>query len=85
MKTKGDIQKRKSYVSSRFKRCSGHFSDRAPLNAKTTGRIDHDNYYIEKIIYQSSPNFPVTVNLYVPKNVKIPVLGILSPCGYIYI
>ncbi len=38
-----------------------------PLNSRTTGTIDHGNYRIEKVTFDSLPRFPVTANLYLPK------------------
>ncbi len=39
---------------------------RTPLNARTTGVIKRTGYRIEKIVFESRPNFPVTAHLYVP-------------------
>jgi len=40
---------------------------RTPLNTRVTGRLDREGYTLEKIVYESRPNFPVTAHLYVPK------------------
>ncbi|HMN29498.1 MAG TPA: hypothetical protein PKE45_15215, partial [Caldilineaceae bacterium] len=37
------------------------------LNAQCTGRIERPGYTIEKLIYESQPNFFVTAALYVPQ------------------
>ena len=37
-----------------------------PLNAKITGEIKADGYTIEKVLFQSLPNFYVTADLYRP-------------------
>ena len=37
-----------------------------PLNPSITGRIQAENYTIEKVIFQSLPGFYVTANLYRP-------------------
>lgn len=42
--------------------------ERTPLDAKVTGTLDRGAYVIEKVIYHSLPQFPVTANLYVPKS-----------------
>lgn len=34
-----------------------------------TGVIEKDSYIIKKVIYQSLPNFYVTSNLYLPKEI----------------
>ena len=41
--------------------------ERCPLNAVVFGRIERDDYTIEKVYFQSYPGFYVTGNLYRPK------------------
>lgn len=54
-----------------------------PLNPKVTGRLDYPDYSVEKIIFESLPNFHVTANLYLPKGQgKGPHPGVLLPCGH---
>jgi cephalosporin-C deacetylase-like acetyl esterase len=55
---------------------------RTPLNVKITGRIDRPEYTIEKIAFESMPKFYVTGNLYIPKNRKGPVPGVIYVCGH---
>jgi dienelactone hydrolase len=52
-----------------------------PLNARVTGRIDRQRYVIEKVIFESLPQYFVTANLYRPIAVgKHP--GVLLPLGH---
>jgi len=56
---------------------------RTPLNARTTGTLQRPGYRIEKIVFDSRPNFPVTAHLYVPDGPagrKYPV--IVNPHGH---
>ncbi len=54
---------------------------RTPLNASVTGVLKRDGYRIEKIVYESRPDFPVTAHLYVPDGAgPFPVL--LNPHGH---
>ncbi|MEO6709365.1 MAG: acetylxylan esterase, partial [Planctomycetota bacterium] len=39
---------------------------RTPLEARVTGKLERDGYTIEKLVFESRPNFPVTAHLYVP-------------------
>ncbi|HSQ79093.1 MAG TPA: prolyl oligopeptidase family serine peptidase, partial [Candidatus Bathyarchaeia archaeon] len=39
---------------------------RTPLNARTTGVIRRPGYRVEKIVFDSRPDFPVTAHLYIP-------------------
>jgi len=52
------------------------------LKAKVFGKIERDGYSIEKVYFQSYPNFYVTGNLYRPLGKKGPFPGILTPHGH---
>lgn len=57
--------------------------EKTDLKATITGRIEHEQFFIEKLHYQSLPGLYVTGNLYVPKNLsgkKVP--AILYVCGH---
>jgi cephalosporin-C deacetylase-like acetyl esterase len=60
----------------------GAFPERTPLNPRITGTIDHDEYKIEKIVFESQPKFYVTANLYLPKRGSAPYPAILFPLGH---
>ncbi len=50
---------------------------RTPLNAHITQVVRRPGYRIENIIFESRPNFPVTVQLYIPEGMegkKLPVI-----------
>jgi dienelactone hydrolase len=40
---------------------------RTPLNARVTGVLRRPGYRIEKVVFESRPDFPVTAHLYVPE------------------
>ena len=40
--------------------------ERTPLNARVTGSTQMDGFRIQKILFESHPNFPVTALLYLP-------------------
>src|SRR6185295_20127824 len=60
--------------------------ERTPLNVRIVGTLERDGYRIEKLVFESRPDFPVTAHLYVPSNtpkdgsVKLPV--IVNPHGH---
>src|SRR5437868_4798800 len=56
--------------------------DRTPLAAVIHGRIDKEDYTIEKVYFESVPGFFVTGNLYRPKNKGDKVPGVLFPHGH---
>lgn len=56
--------------------------ERTPLETAVTGTLDHPEFTVEKLHFQSMPGLYVTANLYVPKNVEKPVPGVLYVCGH---
>jgi len=55
--------------------------ERTPLEARVTGVLDRDGYRIEKIAFQSRPDFWVTAHLYLPDG-DGPFPVILNPHGH---
>jgi dienelactone hydrolase len=56
--------------------------ERTPLEATVTGTLDHAEFTVEKLHFQSIPGLYVTANLYVPKDVENPMPGIVYVCGH---
>jgi dienelactone hydrolase len=52
------------------------------LKATVTGKLDHADFTVEKLHFQSSPGLYVTANLYVPKNLDKPAPAVLYLCGH---
>ena len=52
------------------------------LHATTTGTVEHPEFTVEKVHFQSLPGFYVTANLYVPKKLDRPAPAILYVCGH---
>jgi len=51
--------------------------NRTPLNSKTVGVLEKDDYIIEKVVFESRPGFDIPAHLYLPKknkNNKIPAV-----------
>jgi dienelactone hydrolase len=55
---------------------------RTDLKPVITGRIERDDFAVEKLYFQSMPNLYVTANLYLPKNLTKPAPAILYVCGH---
>ena len=55
---------------------------RTPLRAEVISTLDHPEFRIEKVVFQSSPGLYVTGNFYVPKDVTGPMPTILYLCGH---
>lgn len=54
----------------------------ADLNAQVTGVIETSDCKIEKIIFDSRKDFPVTAHLFVPRNLTAPAPAVLFLCGH---
>ncbi len=61
---------------------TGPLPERTPLNARVTGRLERDDYIIEKILFESRPNYFVSGNLYLPKNISEPRPAHLNVIGH---
>ncbi len=55
---------------------------KTPLNAVIHGRIDKDDYTIEKVYFESVPGFFVSGNLYRPKGKTGRLPAVLNPHGH---
>ncbi|PYT44123.1 MAG: hypothetical protein DMG47_12090 [Acidobacteria bacterium] len=62
-----DAESRKRLVHEKLFEILGGLPDyNGPLNVRITGRVQSENYVIEKVIFESAPGFFVTANLYRP-------------------
>jgi dienelactone hydrolase len=82
VKTKADAEKYVERVRERIRTSFGPFPEKTPLNPRITGTVDRDAYKIEKVIFESRPEFFVTANLYLPKGRKSPLPGVVGTCGH---
>lgn len=55
---------------------------KTPLNARCTGSIEREKYVIEKLVYESLPNFYVTAALYVPNGLTAPAPAVVFVHGH---
>lgn len=76
---------RRPAVGAAFRRALGLeiLPERTPLNARIVATNRFDDYWIENLIFESRPGFPVTANVYRPAS---PAAGrrpaVLSPIGH---
>jgi dienelactone hydrolase len=56
--------------------------ERTDLKPTITGKLDHAEFTVENLHFQSRPGLYVTGNLYVPKGLTGPVPAILYVCGH---
>jgi hypothetical protein len=57
--------------------------ERTDLQPVVTGRLTNDEFTVEKIYFQASPELYCTASLYLPRNLTNPVPAILYECGHI--
>jgi hypothetical protein len=82
LKTKSDWQKRQQLVKDKLMEMIGPFPKKEALNPEVTGIVQKDGYRIEKIIYESVPEFYETGCLYIPDKLKGKVPAILMVIGH---
>lgn len=80
--TKADAEAYVKGVREKVAKCFGPWPEKTPLNARVTGVVTRDGYRIEKVIFESRPNFPVTANLYVPTGRSGKLPGVIGTCGH---
>ena len=80
--SKSDAEEYVRDVRAKIQQCFGPWPEKTPLNARVIGVVERDAYTIEKVIFESRPNFPVTANLYLPKGGKAPAPGVVGTCGH---
>src|SRR2546423_1756012 len=56
--------------------------EKSPLNAVIHGKIDRDDYTIEKVFFASYPGHYVSGNLYMPKGARGKLPVVLCPHGH---
>jgi len=82
VKTRADAQAYVSEVRQKIQMSFGPWPEKTPLRPQVTGIVERDAYRIEKVIFESRPDFLVTANLYVPKGRKFPLPGVVGTCGH---
>ncbi|OYW09034.1 MAG: hypothetical protein B7X34_07495, partial [Acidobacteriia bacterium 12-62-4] len=83
LKTPAEIRAYGQQVREKLLRWIGGLpTERTPLNVQRTGRIEHADYRVEKIIFESQPGFFVTASLYIPTNRPGPFPAIVQPTGH---
>ena len=82
MQTREDAVKYVESVRAKIREIFGPEPERTPLNPQVTGIVERNGYRIEKVIFESRPNFPVTANLYLPTNVTRKLPGVVGTCGH---
>jgi len=75
---------RKEFVLRQIKVACGLWPmpERPPIEATVHGRVERDDYTVDRVYFESSPGLYVTGSLYLPKNVAGKLPTILCPHGH---
>ncbi len=82
LSTRADAEAYVRAVRDKIRQSFGPWPEKTPLNPRITGVVERDDYRIEKLIFESRPNFLVTANLYIPKGRDFPLPGVVGTCGH---
>ena len=82
LKTPAQVKARQEYIRRKLLEEIGGFPERTPLHPKISGTLDHPDYKVEKLIYESIPHFYVTASVYVPKNGQPPYPAVVGVAGH---
>jgi dienelactone hydrolase len=84
IKTKSEWDKRAKDIREQILVSAGLWPipEKTSLNASVFGKIDHGDYTVEKVYFESLPGFYVGGNLYRPVGKKGPLPAILNPHGH---
>jgi dienelactone hydrolase len=80
--TQAAIRQRQRWVTETFWNLIGGMPSRTPLNARTVGSLERPGYRLEKVVYESQPNFHISANLYIPTSSRPPFPGVLFQMGH---
>jgi len=64
--TRAEAEARQTELREKILSLVGSLPERTPLNPRTLGSTQGDGFRIEKVLFDSQPNFPVTALLYIP-------------------
>jgi len=82
LRTKADALAYQADMKRKLRRIFGPLPRKTPLNATVVDTLERKHYVVEKVLFESRPNFPVTANLYLPKGYGFPQPGVVAPCGH---
>ncbi len=82
LETPAEIENRQMYVRRKYIELLGGFLAKTPLHAHITGTFIRNGYRVEKLVFESQPNFYVTADVYVPASGKAPYPAVLGTAGH---
>jgi dienelactone hydrolase len=80
--TPAAVQGRQRWVRETLTGLIGGLPSRTPVNERRHGSFEREGYVVEKLTYESLPNYHVSANLYVPAGGGGPFPGVLFQLGH---
>lgn len=80
--TKAAWEERKKILKERLLKSIGGLPEKTPLKASIVEKLDRPKFTVEKIIYQSLPQFYVTAALFIPKERQQPAPAVIYCSGH---
>jgi dienelactone hydrolase len=79
-----DWETRKEFVRRQIQLAAGLWPmpERPPIDATVHGRIERDDYTVDRVLFESSPGLLVTGSLYLPKNATGRLPTVMCPHGH---
>jgi len=82
LRTKSDWRQRQALVKDQLLKLVGPFPEKTPLKTRITGVIYKEGYRVEKIIYESMPEFFVSACLFIPEKIDGKAPAVLNVIGH---
>ena len=82
LKSAAEWRTRQAEVRRTLERLLGPFPARTPLHARVTGTVARPGYRVEKVLFESKPDFFITGCLFVPERLAGPAPAILNLIGH---
>src|SRR5450631_3810559 len=82
VRTKADLAALQTRVRRFLASAIGAFPERTPLRPTRAGILKRSGYVIERIVFESRPQYYVTANLYRPERVVSPRPAVIQACGH---
>lgn len=76
------LRARQQWTRETFWRLIGGPLEKTPLHIRAAGGFTRQRYRVEKLIYESRPDFFIPANLYIPTASKPPFPGVLFQMGH---
>jgi cephalosporin-C deacetylase-like acetyl esterase len=76
------VRDRQQWVTKTFWDLVGGMPERTPLHPRVTGSFSREGYRVEKVVYESQPEFHISGNLYIPTTGSPPYPGVLFQMGH---